>query len=121
MSGDENMPPPGPEQLSATKKTKDLSVELVEHVGPPRECPIKLKEWPWPNPIEMNWIAICGDLEEEKRLLYLEEVGRSAKQLLRSIGPTQSRMKVLAAWSSGRRTSKRPNGKKPQCYNPLRL
>lgn len=79
MSGDENMPPPGPEQPSATKKAKDLLVELVEHVGPPRECPIKLKEWPWPNPIEMNWIAICGDLEEEKRLLYLEEVGRMRK------------------------------------------
>jgi hypothetical protein len=46
----------------------------LEHTKPPRKCPTKLKEWPSGGLTERNWIAICGDLEDDKRLHYTEEV-----------------------------------------------
>jgi hypothetical protein len=61
------------------KTARDLLAQLVEHTKPPRECPIKLKEWPLGGLTDRNWIAICGELEDDKRLLYAEEVVRMRK------------------------------------------
>jgi len=42
------------------KKAEALLSELVEHVRPPKGCPVKLKEWPANELTIRNWIAISG-------------------------------------------------------------
>jgi len=50
------------------KTAEELLAELIEHVRPPKECPIKLKEWPANHITLRNWIAIRGDLVGPERL-----------------------------------------------------
>jgi hypothetical protein len=52
------------------KTAKELLAELVEHVRPPKECPIKLKEWPATHLTLRNWIAIRGDMTDAERERY---------------------------------------------------
>ena len=44
------------------KTAEALLSELVEHVPPPKGCPIKLKEWPANHVTLRNWIAVRGDM-----------------------------------------------------------
>jgi hypothetical protein len=52
------------------KTAKELLAELVEHVRPPKQCPIKLKEWPATQLTLRNWIAIRGDMTGAERERY---------------------------------------------------
>jgi hypothetical protein len=52
------------------KIAKELLAELVEHVRSPKECPIKLKEWPATQLTLRNWIAIRGDMTGAERERY---------------------------------------------------
>ena len=52
------------------KTAEDLLAELIEHVRPPKGCPIKLKEWPANHITLRNWIAIRGDLVGPERERY---------------------------------------------------
>lgn len=57
-------------------KTAELVLaELVEHVRPPKECPIKLKEWPAHAALtNRNWIAIRGDMPDAERERFDKKV-----------------------------------------------
>ena len=52
------------------KTAKELLAELVAQARPPKECPIKLKEWPATHVTLRNWIAIRGDLTGAERERY---------------------------------------------------
>ena len=56
------------------KTAEDLLAELIEHVRPPKGCPIKLKEWPANHITLRNWIAIRGDLVGPERERYDKKV-----------------------------------------------
>ncbi len=56
------------------KTAEELLAELIEHVRPPKECPIKLKEWPANHITLRNWIAIRGDLVGPERERYDKKV-----------------------------------------------
>jgi hypothetical protein len=56
------------------KTAEELLAELIEHVRPPEECPIKLKEWPANHITLRNWIAIRGDLVDQERGRYDKKV-----------------------------------------------
>jgi len=58
----------------AMKTAEELLTELIEHVRPPKECPIKLKEWPANHITLRNWIAIRGDLVGPERERYDKKV-----------------------------------------------
>ena len=49
------------------KTAETLLSELIEHVRPPKGCPIKLKEWPANAITVRNWIAIRGDMPDAER------------------------------------------------------
>jgi hypothetical protein len=56
------------------KTAEELLAELVADVHPPKDCPIKLKEWP-ATPITIrNWIAIRGDLSDAERERFDKKV-----------------------------------------------
>jgi hypothetical protein len=56
------------------KTAEALLSELVEHVGPRRGCPIKLKEWPASALTNRNWIAIRGDMPDAERERFDKKV-----------------------------------------------
>jgi hypothetical protein len=56
------------------KTAELLLAELVEHVRPPKGCPIKLKEWPANHLTRRNWIAIRGDMADRQRERYDQKV-----------------------------------------------
>jgi hypothetical protein len=58
------------------KTAEELLSELVEHVRPPKGCPIKLKEWPANHITLRNWIAIRGDLVDQERGRYDKKVAQ---------------------------------------------
>jgi hypothetical protein len=56
------------------KKAEALLSELVEHVRPPKGCPVKLKEWPANALTIRNWIAIRGDMPDAERERFDKKV-----------------------------------------------
>ena len=58
------------------RTAEELLAELVEHVRPPKECPIKLKEWPANTITLRNWIAIRCDLTGEERERYDNKIAQ---------------------------------------------
>jgi hypothetical protein len=52
------------------KTAEELLAELVAYVRPPKQCPIKLKEWPANQLTIRNWIAIRGDIAGVERERY---------------------------------------------------
>jgi hypothetical protein len=56
------------------KSAEALLGELVEHVRPPKGCPIKLKEWPANHLTLRNWIAIRGDMADLERERFDKKV-----------------------------------------------
>jgi hypothetical protein len=58
------------------KTAEELLAELVEYVRPPKECPIKLKEWPANHITLRNWIAIRGDMAGPERERFDKKVGQ---------------------------------------------
>ena len=61
-------------EVSVTKTAELLLAELIEYVRPPKGCPIKLKEWPANHVTLRNWIAIRGDMADEKRARFDNKV-----------------------------------------------
>ena len=58
------------------KTAEELLAELIVDVRPPKDCPIKLKEWPANELTLQNWIAIRGDLVGSDRDRYDEKVAQ---------------------------------------------
>jgi hypothetical protein len=63
---------------ATTRCRSDLRIGLringYQHVRPPKECPIKLKECPANHITLRNWIAIRGDLVGPERERYDKKV-----------------------------------------------
>ena len=56
------------------KAAEELLAELIEHVRPPKDCPIKLKEWPANAVTIKNWIVIRGDMPDAERERFDKKV-----------------------------------------------
>jgi hypothetical protein len=56
------------------KTAQELLTELVADVHPPKDCPIKLKEWPATVISIRNWIAIRGDMPDAERERFDKKV-----------------------------------------------
>ncbi len=58
------------------KTADELLTELVADVHPPKDCPIKLKDWPASVLTVRNWIAIWGDMPDAERKRFDKKVAQ---------------------------------------------
>jgi hypothetical protein len=80
------------------KTAELLLAELVKHVRPPKDCPIKLKEWPAAAALtNRNWIAIRGDMPDAERERFNEKVIHSVEQIRKSIGQRLVNVRIHVA------------------------
>jgi hypothetical protein len=58
------------------KTAEELLAELVADVHPPKDCPIKPKEWPADALSIRNWMAIRDDMPDAERERFDKKVAQ---------------------------------------------